>query len=325
MTVDTKFIAEETLWDFLLDLRQLVKQHAQKIQFISVTFISGQHRILFNENDESIETDKLLIISKDDFLTHKKSVFFQIDGNYYPRLMRNDWMAPENLAFLLLYLPFCFFSLKAFEMRCAVSLLHLAQSLDGKIAANNGNSKWIGNQENLVHSHRLRALFDGILIGSRTLKIDKPRLSVRLVKGPDPVKIVVGNSPCVFDSLLEANGQVIFISSQELPENEKIKNIIIPNGSGYIHSKAILTALYERGIDSLFIEGGAVTASRFIADHSVNFLQLFISPRILGSGISCFNLNEITQIDDSIIIASPTYKPMGNGILFSGEIQTKAS
>jgi hypothetical protein len=61
--------------------------------------------------------------------------------------------------------------------------VHLAQTIDGKIATVSRKSKWIGNQENLIHAHRIRALVDLILIGGNTFRIDKPKLECKAGKG----------------------------------------------------------------------------------------------------------------------------------------------
>ena len=53
-----------------------------------------------------------------------------------------------------------------------LSISHFAQSVDGFIATKTKHSKWIGNQENLIHAHRLRAMVDAVIIGNNTLKDD---------------------------------------------------------------------------------------------------------------------------------------------------------
>ncbi len=317
-----KNIPHDILWSFLLDLKVFVKIHLQEIEFLTIIFRDNKFTIFLNEQPQFTSGDHVISISvKQDLKFQQKSTVFQIDDSYLLRLVRNEWMDSKTLEFLLLYLPFCLLTLKSFQLKRSITLLHFAQTLDGKIAANNGHSKWIGNQQNLVHAHRLRALFDGILIGSNTLKVDKPRLSVRLVKGQDPVKIVVGNFKCEFDSLLENHGKVLFITSQETHYSKGIETIFIPKLANLIEPALILRELYIRGIHSLFIEGGAFTGSSFLSANSIDFLQLFISPKILGSGIACFSLKEITSIKDSIKFSSQSYNPMGDGILFSGDVK----
>ena len=95
-------------------------------------------------------------------------------------LLRNYWTLIMEVKFHKGELPYV--------------LVHMASSLDGKIALNNGHSKWIGNEENLKHAHRLRAILDGILVGSSTVKNDSPQLTVRHVEGPNPTRLILSNS-----------------------------------------------------------------------------------------------------------------------------------
>ena len=67
----------------------------------------------------------------------------------------------------------------------------LAQSLDGRIATVSGASHWISGQEDIVHTHRLRALFDAVVIGAGTVRADDPQLTTREVEGPSPVRVVL--------------------------------------------------------------------------------------------------------------------------------------
>ena len=76
-----------------------------------------------------------------------------------------------------LYLPIIFNSKKTFLIG------HLAQTLDGFIATQSSESKYISSQENLIHIHMLRAISDIIIVGSNTVKSDNPMLTTRLVKG----------------------------------------------------------------------------------------------------------------------------------------------
>lgn len=315
-------ISENVLWTFLIDLKVFIKSHLPDIEYLIIIYLDEKFSITLNEQPELKPDDNIIEVSSGPVQEfHLKSTSFQLDDSYSLRFVKNDWLDSKSLNFLLSYLPFCFLPLKAFHLKRSITLLHFAQTLDGKIAANNGHSKWIGNQENLVHAHRLRALFDGILIGSNTLKIDKPQLTVRHVKGQDPVKIVIGSHLNDINSFPENNGDVLFITCQENQKRKGFETIFIPKDGTCIDPSIILTELYARNIHSLFIEGGAFTASSFLTARFIDLLQLFISPRILGSGIACFTLEEITSIDDLIIFSYQTFKPMGDGVLFSGEVK----
>ena len=67
----------------------------------------------------------------------------------------------------------------------------IAQSLDGRIATASGASHWISGQQDIIHMHRLRALFDALVIGAGTIRADDPQLTTREVEGPSPVRVVL--------------------------------------------------------------------------------------------------------------------------------------
>src|SRR5437867_983279 len=89
-------------------------------------------------------------------------------------------------ALIDLYLPIC----SATAAR-PVTVGHLGQSLDGFIATHAGESRWVTGQENVLHSHRLRALCDAVVVGAGTVAADDPRLTTRLVPGPNPLRVVL--------------------------------------------------------------------------------------------------------------------------------------
>ena len=103
-----------------------------------------------------------------------------------------------------------------------------------------------------------------------------------------------------------------------------LKTFVIQNGSEVISPSSILQALFTKEICSVYIEGGSVTGSLFMSDQCVDLLQLFMSPRILGSGISNFNLPSINTIDQSMSFKNISYTRMGDGILFQGKILINA-
>ena len=67
----------------------------------------------------------------------------------------------------------------------------MAQTLDGYIATESGESRYISSIDNLEHLHMLRAISDVVLVGSNTVKFDNPKLTTRLVKGPNPMRVVI--------------------------------------------------------------------------------------------------------------------------------------
>ncbi len=223
--------------------------------------------------------------------------------------------------FLDLYLPFCFVHLQSDLRKYAWSTAHFAQTLDGKIATHVGHSQWIGNRENLVHAHRMRAISDAVIIGAGTLERDKPQLTVRHVPGKTPARVVIGSGDYDFSCMFDDEAPIYHISTQA-PNDKRIKQIDIPTEDfDDIDCKMILVRLYEMGIKTVYIEGGSYTSSKFLEEKFLDRVQLHIAPLIVGSGISNFTLPLKDHLDQSIQFSHYEYYHMGSEIMFQGEVK----
>ena len=109
-----------------------------------------------------------------------------------------------------LYLPL----LHHFGLHRSLVIAHLGQSLDGRIATPSGASQWITGEEDLLHTHRLRALADAVIVGAGTVAADDPRLTVRRCAGASPVRVVIDA-----DGKLSADCRVFASEGQALHES----------------------------------------------------------------------------------------------------------
>jgi diaminohydroxyphosphoribosylaminopyrimidine deaminase / 5-amino-6-(5-phosphoribosylamino)uracil reductase len=127
--------------------------------------------------------------------------------------------------------------------------LKLATSLDGRIALESGESRWITGPESRAHAHLERARHEAILVGRRTVEIDQPRLDVRLrgLESRSPRRLVLS-------------------STGDLTRPVDIANL--------------------EGVDHLLVEGGAETAAAFLHDGLVDRLLLYRAPILIGAGKS---------------------------------------
>ncbi len=318
-------VNDNPLWSILIALKQRLDKLSEALQYVIVVIEKETFSLHINETKSNIHNKKCIIISKgafpeaNDNHTHiKTSVLLNLE------IQSNGMLKENELSFLKLYLPNVFLSTYGKERRKVVAISHFAQTLDGKIATNTGNSQWIGNDENLIHSHRMRALCDAILIGTNTLKNDIPSLSVRKVAGRNPIKVVVGNSesPC-FSSLQKEEEKIIYITSNQASCCEGIETVLIKSQKKSIDCTEILSQLFQQGIYSIYIEGGGKTASSFLESNQLDIIQLHIAPMIIGSGISNFSLPEIKTIDEGVAFKNYTFTPMGDHIMFTGEVKNK--
>ncbi len=209
-------------------------------------------------------------------------------------------------------------------------LAHLGQSLDGCIAAADGSSAALNDAANLDHMHRLRALGDAILVGAGTVAADDPRLTTRRVPGDNPVRVVLDPwlrsdpSRTLFNdgaapTLLVCHD---IAPSRHLPAQVELLRIAGP--SDRLDLTAVLTALRERGLRRLFIEGGGVTVSRFLHAGLLDYLQVTVAPLLLGRGRPGLQPPTATTMAEGLRPACRRFL-LGRDVLFEFDLRVQSS
>lgn len=201
-----------------------------------------------------------------------------------------------------LYGPLC-----ATRRHASFAIGHLAQSLDGRIATHCGVSRWLSGSEDLLHTHRMRALADAVLVGASTVLHDDPQLTVRLCHGDNPVRVVVdperrldGSQRVFHDGLAET--LLLAAEDRARPGDTcgRAEVIPVPRDADGLDPREIRRLLARRGLRWLFVEGGGITVSRFLAAGALDRLQITVAPVILGSGRPSIVLPEISDLSDSL-------------------------
>jgi len=176
--------------------------------------------------------------------------------------------------------------------------LKYAQTLDGKIATLTGDSRWISGSSSLRFTHRMRSSHDAILVGVNTIIRDNPRLTVRLVKGKNPQKIIVDSRlrvPLDSNVLKERAALFTIIATTSLSDLRKIKRIqstgaqvwlIRKDRYGHVDLRSLLHQLGQRNIRSILVEGGSKMITSFLQKQLADRLVVIIAPKILGRGIN---------------------------------------
>ncbi len=166
-----------------------------------------------------------------------------------------------------------------------VVIAHLAQSLDGRIALASGESQWITGEADLRHTHQLRALCDAVLVGANTVVEDDPRLTVRRVEGPQPLRVVIDPSGRVpADRTVFRDGlATVRIGLDGLEPLADVDDVLLGDE---VDVEALLDELWRRGIRRLFVEGGGVTVGHFLRAGCVDRMHLVMAPMLLGEGRS---------------------------------------
>ena len=199
---------------------------------------------------------------------------------------------------------------------------HLGQSLDGRIAAVNGASRWITGQEDVIHNHRVRALSDAVVVGAATVCYDDPMLTVRGIAGRSPVRVVIdpgrrlGAAYKVFSD--DQAETLLLCRESERRDDERhgrARVIGIADVDDGLSPEAVLACLRARGLNRIFVEGGGITVSRFLQAGCLDRLQIAIAPVVLGSGRPSITLPEIADVADGLRPVVRQFK-LGDDILF---------
>lgn len=150
--------------------------------------------------------------------------------------------------------------------------LKMAKTLDGFVAGPGGKRIKITTEASQKEVHRMRALYDAVLIGKNTAINDNPKLTVRKVKGRQPFRIV-----------LDSHGELLGNRNLHLLNDEYAEKTIILIGKKSL--KDSLKKLGEKGIASILVEGGPAVWSSFIKEKLADQVIIFTSPKKLETGI----------------------------------------
>jgi 5-amino-6-(5-phosphoribosylamino)uracil reductase/diaminohydroxyphosphoribosylaminopyrimidine deaminase/5-amino-6-(5-phosphoribosylamino)uracil reductase len=210
-----------------------------------------------------------------------------------------------TLACCRLYLPVLLGMAAARAQGRTFVTAHLAQSLDGRIACVNGQSRWIGNDADLQHGHRLRALHAAVLVGGRTVLRDDPQLTVRLVPGPQPRRVVLSASASLLGGhhrVLREAGCLLLTTAEGLSSRTVPPPVVaqVLAGNGHIAGEDVCRALWQQGLGSVYVEGGGVTVSAFLEDRCIDLLHVHLAPLLLGAGVPAFTLPEVASVGDGV-------------------------
>ena len=179
--------------------------------------------------------------------------------------------------------------------------LKTAQTADGFIARSDGSSKWITTAASRKKVHALRASYDAILVGAGTVIADDPMLTVRSVRGSNPLRVVLDGrlrlplDAAIVTTVHEA-GTIVYTAKTR--NREKRKKIAAFESMGVvvvemeldrkkrIPVKAVLADLADHKIQSVLVEGGADTYAMFLKAKAADLLYQFTSPTTFGSGLA---------------------------------------
>jgi riboflavin-specific deaminase-like protein len=210
--------------------------------------------------------------------------------------------------------------------------LKLAQTLDGKIATITGDSKWISGPSSLRFAHRLRSLHHAVLVGVETIIRDDPRLTVRLVKGKYPQKIVVDSRlriPLECNVLKGKSAPSTIIATTSLSDQRKAKKIrsagaevwcIRKDRSNHVDLQHLLQEMGKTEIRSVLVEGGSRIVTSFLRSRLADYLLVIIAAKIVGKGINSVGPAASRRLENLISMPSLRYFRSGDDVILTAHV-----
>ncbi len=187
--------------------------------------------------------------------------------------------------------------------------LKIATTLDGRVAAADGSSRWITSPVARRHAHSLRADSDAIVVGTGTVASDDPSLTARTADGGlaahQPIRVVVGNRPVPDDARLRGpGGELVQLATHDPVE--------------------VLAALHAREVRHVLVEGGPTLASAFLRAGLVDEVYAYIAPVLLGGGPSAVGDLGITSIAGALRLTPREPVPLGPDVLVVATLEADA-
>ncbi|HTL47466.1 MAG TPA: bifunctional diaminohydroxyphosphoribosylaminopyrimidine deaminase/5-amino-6-(5-phosphoribosylamino)uracil reductase RibD [Verrucomicrobiae bacterium] len=215
-------------------------------------------------------------------------------------------------------------------------VLKMAQSLDGKIAAPDGSSRWISSPASREWVHHLRSGADAILVGKNTVLMDDPLLSPRVhVKNQPPHKPL----RVILDPRMEVSPRARVFTGEQLTLRVVTKNVarrprhskarrcgelllLAREEKGRLDVKDIVCQLGAMGVAALLVEGGGETAWDFLRAGLVQKVYWVVAPKIIGGRATKTSVegDGVRLLNNAFKIKNLTCRPLGEDWLFEGEL-----
>ncbi|BAT71385.1 diaminohydroxyphosphoribosylaminopyrimidine deaminase/5-amino-6-(5-phosphoribosylamino)uracil reductase [Thermosulfidibacter takaii ABI70S6] len=206
-------------------------------------------------------------------------------------------------------------------------ILKWAQTLDGNIATIGGDSKWISGKVALRYAHKLRAESDAVLVGKGTVLADDPQLTVRLVKGKNPMRVVLDSnlSVPVDRKIFDTSAKTVVFTVRPNHQKEKVLSekgieiVATTSDDGNVNLIKVLEELGKKGVTKLLVEGGSKVHASFIKSKLFDEIQVVVAPKIVGEGKPPVADLNILKIDDALKLSFSCVRRLREDLLVVAE------
>jgi GTP cyclohydrolase II len=209
-------------------------------------------------------------------------------------------------------------------------VLKFAQTLDGRIATSTGDARWISGEAERRVSHALRAACDAVLVGVGTVLQDDPQLTVRMVPGASPMRVVLDSTLRVPDGakvLFSDAATTILTTDRCDPDRQRalgdrhIGVRVLPAGAHGVDVDAALGTLLAAGVETLLVEGGSRVITSLLGAGVVDRLIVGLAPTVIGQGIDAVGPLGVTAIAEGIRLVNRSVHILGDDLLLAWDLR----
>lgn len=208
-------------------------------------------------------------------------------------------------------------------------VLKYAQTVDGRIATRLGDAKWISGERERRISHGLRAACDAVLVGVGTATVDDPQLTVRMVPGPSPLRVILDSTLRLAPTarVLDDQAGTVLITTERSTEERRaalrargVGVRVVQAGPRGVDLPGALATLRALGVRSLLVEGGARVITSFFGEKLADRLVVGIAPTIIGAGIDAVGDLGVARVAESIRLTNRFVHQAGEDLLVAADV-----
>jgi GTP cyclohydrolase II len=208
-------------------------------------------------------------------------------------------------------------------------VLKYAQTLDGRIATGSGDAKWISGPGERRISHALRAACDAVAVGAGTVLADNPLLTVRMVPGASPIRVILDSTlrlPADAHVFGSDAGTIVLTTGRSDParradlQEQGVTVAVVREAPDGIDLPDGLARLRRLGIRSLLVEGGARVITSMLRGRLADRVVVAVAPLLLGKGTEAVGDLGTSLVADGLQLANPTVHQAGPDVLIAGDL-----
>lgn len=206
--------------------------------------------------------------------------------------------------------------------------LKAAVTLDGRLAARGGDSRWVSGEASRLEAHRMRDTMDAILVGAGTVRADDPSLTTRLPSGGrDPQRVILDGKLTISPRAKAVPGAWI-VTTKDAPEANAKRLVArgaevlrLRGRAGRVALPALVDELGQRGVLTLLVEGGGEVHGAFLAAGLADRMVLFVAPKLVGAGgVPLIAAPGPRKMADAWRLGALSTRALGDDILVAGDV-----